>query len=115
MLEPNPERSGFFSSMLLGFSGFSWLLMHPGAWPAAAVPGLVWSVLSSLGVGASVRWLKPWLHDALPRWSESFTSFAAWVLTLLAGVFAIWVALALTPPLSAPALERVVARVELDV
>jgi uncharacterized protein involved in cysteine biosynthesis len=115
MLEPEPERTGFFSSMLLGFSGFSWLLQHPGAWPAAAVPGLFWSLLSALGVGASVRWLKPWLLGALPRGSESFSSFAAWALTVLAGAVAVWAALLLTPPLSAPALERIVARVETDI
>jgi CysZ protein len=115
MMEPKRERSGFFSSMLLGFSGFSWLLQHPGAWPAAAVPALVWALLSSLGVTASIEWVKPWVMGALPHWSEGLLGFAAWALTLLVGAGAIWVALLLTPPLSSPALERIVARVEADI
>jgi len=114
MVEPKRERPGFFPSMLLGFSGFSWLLQRPGAWPAAAVPMLVWALLSALGLSASIHWLKPWLAGALPPWSESFSTFATWTLTVLAGAAAVWTALVVTPPLSAPALERIVTRVEAD-
>jgi uncharacterized protein involved in cysteine biosynthesis len=99
--------------MLLGFSGFSWLLKHPGAWPAAAIPSLVWSVLSALGVGASLHWLKPWLLGTLPHGTVSV--YVAWGLAFLAAALAIWVALLLTPPLCAPALERIVAHVEADI
>lgn len=115
MAEPKRDKTGFFSTVLLGFSGFSWLLQHPRAWPAAAVPGLLWSLLSSLGVTASVLWLKPWLAGVVPQWSGAIASFATWSLTVLAGAAAVWLALLLTPPLSAPALERIVAHVEAEV
>jgi uncharacterized protein involved in cysteine biosynthesis len=100
--------------MMLGFSGLSWLLQRPRVWPVAAVPALVWSLLSAAGVTASVLWLEPWLGAHMPRWSEGVASVAAWSLTALAGAAAIWLSLLLTPPLSAPALERIVAEVEAD-
>jgi len=108
--------------MMLGFSGFCWLLQNPGAWPAAAVPALIWSALSAGAVSVSVHWLepwllewiKPWLTGVLPSWSDGLSSAGAWAITVLAGALAVWAVLLLTPTLSAPALERIVIRVEAD-
>jgi CysZ protein len=98
--------------MLLGFSGFAWLVRHPASWLAACVPALVWALLSALGVSASVLWLQPWLLEALPAGSEALSAVAAWALSLLVAGGAVYLALLVTPPLSAPALERLVDAVE---
>jgi uncharacterized protein involved in cysteine biosynthesis len=110
-----PPRLGFWSGARAVFDGFSWLVKTPAIWPAALVPTLVWTVLAAGAVYASVYHLEPWLSARLPEIAYGVTRVAAWLLTALAGLFGAWLAFLLTPPLSGPALERVVAAVELEI
>ncbi|HEV8247696.1 MAG TPA: EI24 domain-containing protein [Polyangiaceae bacterium] len=101
--------------MMLVFSAFSWLLKNPRVWPVAAVPALIWCALSLLALTSGVLWLEPWLAARVPSSVPALTTGAAWTLTLLGSVLASWLALLLTPALSGPALERIVAAVERDI
>jgi uncharacterized protein involved in cysteine biosynthesis len=106
---------GFWSGVSAVFTGFSWLARTPGIWPAALVPTLVWTLLATVAVYGSVHYLEPWLSAHLPQVAYGITRAAAWVLTAVAGLLGAWIALLLTPPLSGPALERVVAAVEREI
>ena len=106
---------GFWSGAVAVFNGFSWLVRTPAIWPAALVPSLVWTLLATVAVYGSVHFLEPWLSAHLPQVAYGVTRAAAWVLTAMAGLFGAWIALLLTPPLSGPALERVVSAAEREV
>ena len=90
------------------------MLRTPRAWPAALVPGFVLVCLSALVVWASLSGLRPlvaeWavgrgavVRTLLPWLAAAVTSLVGWLL-----------ALAVTPPISAPALEHIVALRERD-
>ncbi len=102
----------FFWAMLLGFSGLAWLLKTPRLWPLAALPALVWCGLSSVATYASVTRLKPWLSLKLHGFPPLLGDATSWLITVLSAAVAIWLALLITPPLSGPALERIVLAVE---
>lgn len=98
------------------FSGARFLLDTPRVWPHACVPALVLVVLAAgLGWGAIAltrSTLEGWLghpESDLGRAGASLLAFAGSVLAALLGLF---LALVLTPPLSSPALERIVERWE---
>ncbi len=98
------------------FRGFEAIRREPELWPLALVPALVFSVLEAAFVALALRVARPWLLARLPEATSSVGRFGADVAAALA-VFAVaalgWmVAVALAPPLSAPALERIVERVE---
>lgn len=84
----------------------------PSAWPLAAVPVAVCAILCVLSIAGSIHYvprlmaaLWPSLESALGAFGAGFLHFIGILAGALLGVFA---ATFLTPPLSAPALERLV-------
>jgi CysZ protein len=96
--------------------GLSFLLREPRLLGFALVPALVFLVLSSAALAASFMWIRPLVLEALPEatshWGRFGVQTIAWLSSALVGAFGFIVALALTPPLSSPALERLVRAVE---
>ncbi len=100
------------------FRAIAYLMKRPHLWLFALVPALIACVLVALALSAAIGWLQPWVLQALPK-SESWygrfgTELLSWVATLLVGLMGLVAALALTPPLSAPALERLVTERETE-
>jgi uncharacterized protein involved in cysteine biosynthesis len=92
------------------------LLKSPDLWPAAVVPTLVYLALAS-GFGSLALFVaRPWLIARMSEGSSNTGALAwigiAWVVALLLVVVGFYAALALSPVLSAPALERIVERIE---
>jgi CysZ protein len=88
----------------------------PRAWPWAWVPTLVLLLLLGLLVHACVAWLQPairgWLPEAESGIGRVGASALSWLATALAALLGALLALAATPPLCAPALERIVGLAE---
>lgn len=111
-------RPGFSAGLRSVVDGFSTLASRPALWPFALVPTLVWIALNGACVYAALSWLEPFVSRELPQattwYGEIGTSLVAWLVTALAVFAGVFLALALAPPLSAPALERLVSDVERD-
>lgn len=109
------QRVGFGRGFLAPFAGAKQLLVTPATWPFALVPVVVFVMLETGVVLASWRHLKPWVNDHLAG-GGSLRNAGAWLASFLAVVFIAglgWLlSAALTPVLSAPALERIVGSVE---
>jgi CysZ protein len=107
---------GFFAGASALAFGFRFLARRPGLWPAALVPAAIASALAALGVWAALALLVPHLTSALPPASSWYGRAAAravaWGVGLGVAAFAVFLAVALAPPLSGPALERIVAAQE---
>ncbi|MEZ4222150.1 MAG: EI24 domain-containing protein [Polyangiaceae bacterium] len=106
-------RAGLSS---LGF-GFRFLLTSPRSLPYAIVPALVLMVLVTISVAISVSLIRPWaegwIHgDGASTWVTWAGAAVGWLVAILAGLIGLLVSLALAAPLSAPALERLVAHAE---
>lgn len=99
------------------FRGFGFLVKTPATWGRAAVPPFLFLLLLGTAGFTLVTWFRPvllgWLGApeaaAASDWRSVGTEALAWLATLLAFGPAAVVALLLTPPLSAPALEGIVA------
>jgi uncharacterized protein involved in cysteine biosynthesis len=99
------------------FAGFRRLARLPKSYPFALIPALVFSVLEVSFVALSLRVLSPWVHNALSgrgALQNIGASAASWLSIAFGCVVGWFVAALLTPVLSAPALERIVALVEAD-
>ena len=111
-------RASFGTGLFGVFRAFGQLGRMTKAWPYALVPTLVFVVLASVGVWASFGWLEPIVRSLLPAATSWYcrlgTSVLSYLAALLAALGAALLSLALTPTLSAPALERIVALVEED-
>lgn len=107
-----PARPGFGSGLLAVPRGAGFLVRSPRAWPFAAVPTLILVGLGTLLVALSVHFVQPAIAGLLPASSHWYwqmgRGFVSWLVTILAGVLGLLVAVAVTPPLSGPALERLV-------
>lgn len=93
------------------------LLGMPKAWPFAVVPVLIFLLLESVFVSCAVIWLQPWLDAQLSSdrgWLDAAGGALSWLLTAAAAVLGWLASLLLAPPLSAPALERIVSMVEAE-
>jgi len=106
---PSP---GFTAGVRALFRGTSYLFATPQTWPYAAVPALLLTLLLGAAGWFTTRWAFPAIQAALPS-GESTAGQLLWVGTsglLALGVFLLGASLAfaLTPPLSGPALERIV-------
>jgi len=92
------------------------LSASPALWPRALVPTLVFA--AAFGAASALAWLvaRPWLVEHLPRASSELGRFgvgaAGLGFALVLSVGGWFVALALAPPLSAPALEGLVTEIE---
>jgi CysZ protein len=71
------------------------------------VPIIVLALLATLFVWASLGWLRPALLEIVG--SGLGGEIVSWAVTLLAALLGLLLALLITPPLSGPALERIVA------
>lgn len=76
------------------------------------VPAVLFIVLCTAGTVAGVVWLTPWVLSWLSGPEDWWRTAAEWLVRLImyvASLFiGIWTALLLAPPLSGPALERLV-------
>lgn len=108
----------FFRGFATGFLGLVWLVRQPKAWAFALVPVIVLAGLMLLSVYAAVAWLGPSIEQALPRVETWYGSFAvtavAYLGVALAALVGVLLAFLLAPPLSAPALEKLVSLVEAE-
>jgi CysZ protein len=94
-------------------AGAWFVAARPRAWPAAAVPALIAALLSVLAIWLSFDWAGPWLSelafaDAENGWASWAKGTLRWLGSALAAYLSVLLALALTPTLSAPALEHLV-------
>lgn len=106
-----PKRPGFGTGVSLFFKGIGQLISTPGLYPLAAVPMLVVLLLTGVLGWAAVAWvpdLVAYLTGSGAWWAVVLQTLA----TVLAVVIALFVALLLAQPLSGPALEALVRRVE---
>jgi uncharacterized protein involved in cysteine biosynthesis len=110
---------GFWRGFTAVFGALRSLLRLPTSWPYAIVPALVFLVLETSMVVTAWHFLQPWvdakLSDASSGELRDFGAVvASWLSVALAAALGWLVSALLTPPLSAPALERIVALVERD-
>jgi CysZ protein len=111
-------RPGFGAGMSAVFGGFGTIARTPSLWPWALVPLLVLLVLQTIFVVLAFTVARPLLVSLLPEASSDWgkigvgaAGFLATAVLVIAGWF---VAVPLAPPLSAPALEHIVRRVETE-
>jgi uncharacterized protein involved in cysteine biosynthesis len=111
-----PGRAGFLAGIGSFFPAARFVIATPATWPFAVVPGLVLAVLGSGFVFLAIRWVRPavvgWLPGHASWYGHAGVGIVAWLAALAFGVIGLLLALALTPPLSAPALERLVTMQE---
>lgn len=109
-----PGFRGAFGSV---FAGVGFLLRTPAALPYAAVPPAVLFVLATLAAATALWVVQPWVLEQLapadPTWlSRVGATAASWAAAAATVALGFVLSLALTPPLSGPALERIVTLVE---
>jgi len=109
----SPQSPGFSAGVRALFRGVSYLFGTPQTWPYACVPALLLVLLLGAAGWFTAWWVLPAIQAALPTGESSFGQVVwrgtSWLLVV--GVFLLGASLAfaLTPPLSGPALERLVA------
>jgi CysZ protein len=108
----------FFAGMFALAHGLSFLRRTRSSWPLAAVPMVVCAVLCSLALAGSIEGIPRLLLALWPGLANTLGHFGAgvvrFVTTLLAALLGLFLAAFLTPPLSAPALDRLVLVRERD-
>jgi len=110
------EKPGFGAGVGALFSGIGFVVANPGVWPLALVPAVILVVIAAIvGVGG-YELMSPHLVHLLGKWAHGAHGALAVVAKVLSGALAAGVGLlvgaALAQPLSGPALERIVRRVE---
>jgi CysZ protein len=109
-------RVTFSAGAAAVFGAFSLLARTPSLWPYALVPTLVLALLEAgfLALGYFVA--RPWLVEKLPDpsgfWGDLGIGVASFGVVLLVAWLGLLVSLVVAPVVSAPALERIVERVE---
>lgn len=113
MPRPTPVRPGFKTGARSLWSASRFLLGSPQLWPAALVPALLLIVVGSAAVYCALAWVPGWVEAQLPAWRTWYgrpvVVALSWLSTAGAIVLGLLFSLLLTPPLSAPALEHIVA------
>jgi CysZ protein len=111
-------KPGFWSGATAVGPAFWFLLRTPRAWLVALVPGIVLFGLSALVVWASFAGLRPivagWVAERSGLLGTLGRTVLPWLAATVTTVLGWLVALALTPPVCAPALEHIVALRERD-
>jgi CysZ protein len=109
----------FTAGLLSVFRAFGQLGRLPKAWPYALVPTFVFVALATLGVWGAFAWLEPIMRGALPQATSWYGRYGAnvvsWVGAAFGALAAVLLAMVLAAPISAPALERIVALVEIEI
>jgi len=116
----SPEKPpGFSAGFSAVFSGFGFLLRTPGSWPYALVPALLLITLAGSATWVSIHFVQPafegWFGAPTSWWGRLGAGVVSWLGALLAAALGVLIALAVTPPLSGPALERIVALQEREI
>jgi uncharacterized protein involved in cysteine biosynthesis len=111
---PRPSRRPGFSAGFGGvFSGFGFLVRTPKAWPFALVPALILVALAALlswgGVTLARSAIEGWVGSPESWYGRAGASVLSWLGAILAAIMGLLIAMAITPPLSAPALEHLVS------
>ena len=114
--ETLPRKPDPFTGLRELFGAARFLLARPALWPLAIVPGIVLSSLVALSAWVSFTWFGPLLGSLVgssDTWYERLGGEALHYLgAVLATVFGALIALAITPPLCGPVLERLVGAQE---
>ncbi|HEY3499340.1 MAG TPA: EI24 domain-containing protein [Polyangiaceae bacterium] len=106
----------FLDGFTAFFGGFRSILDQPSLWPWAAVPTLLFLALEGGFIALALLVVAPWVTTLLPEVASWYGEVAVGVVTygssLLVAVLGWFLAAMLAAPLSAPALEHIVERVE---
>jgi CysZ protein len=109
---------GFWAGAASVFRGVAFLFRTPAAWLPAMVPATVLLAFTAVFVWLSVSQVEPlvasWLPSPREWYAKLGVEFLSWLAAALAALLGFVLALAVTPPLSSPALEKVVALRERD-
>jgi uncharacterized protein involved in cysteine biosynthesis len=101
------------------FSAIGMLVRTPSLWPWALVPTFILALLESGFIALAVFVLRPEVLELLPEATTFWTRVGAGAasVAVVAGTAVIgwFISLLLAPPLSAPALEHLVSRVEMEI
>ncbi|MFT3773714.1 MAG: EI24 domain-containing protein [Minicystis sp.] len=109
------DRPGFLDGTRALFAGFGFILRTPAAWPLALVPVAVASLGTILlGVSASA-FVVPKVTAALAPRSAILATAAEILAVLLLLILAALAGMGIAQPLSGPALNRIVRRVEAEI
>jgi len=118
---PLPENSpalGFTTGVRAVASGFATIARTPELWPWALVPLFVLVALEALFVTLGVTFGAPLVARFVPavesEWGQIGMGILGYAAIAVLAVVVWFVAVPLAPPLSAPALEHVVRRVEAE-
>ena len=116
-MSASQQALGFWRGFSALFGAVSTLLRLTRAWPYALVPVLVFLLLEAAIATAAWDWLMPWVEAKLTGdnwWQDKGAALLSWVSVALAAALGLVVSAFLAPPISAPALERIVGVVEDD-
>lgn len=110
------KRPGMKAGLGSIFSGFGFLVKSPRSWPYALVPAVLLVVTSMFFIWIAIAWIRPWISGWLDfgtGWfAQTMSLVLSWVAGLIAAFAGVLLSLVVTPPLSGPALERIVAQKE---
>lgn len=95
------------------YRGARFIATRRATWSAAAVPVAIVLLLASVLIWLSFEHLGPWLSrallpDASTWYGQGAKALLRWLGSALAAFLSFWLALLVSPSLSAPALERLV-------
>jgi CysZ protein len=110
-----PARPGFLDGTKALFGGFAFLVRTPAAWPLAMVPVLVAGLVGTLAFALGAALVFPFVAARLGPTSHWLAALVNVLAGVLMAVIAAVVGLGLAQPLSGPALNRIVRRVEASV
>jgi CysZ protein len=112
------RRPGFGAGVGAVFAGFGTIARTPSLWPWALVPVLVLALLEFAFIALAFAFARPWVESVLPnasgQWGKIGVSAVGFLAVAVLAVIGWFVAVPLAPPLSAPALEHIVRRVETE-
>jgi CysZ protein len=108
------RRPGFVDGTRALFSGFGFVLGTPDVWPLAIVPVAAGVLATAAVAGGALHFVMPVIAGLFsPRW-HLLTSLLEIVVGALTLVLAALLGFGIAQPLSGPALNRIVRRVEAD-
>ena len=113
-MSASQQALGFGRGFSALFAGMRSLLGQTRAWPYALVPALVFMLLEGSLIYLALEHVKPMVSARVDAEGGFWASLAAWLSALVFAGFGWVLSAAFTPPLSAPALERIVGIVEQD-